>query len=151
MPRRLLGDGIVRAALAAAVLGFPAISAHAADAVSPSPVSLSALLQVVFGLALVVAAIVATGWLLRRIGPAQSAGGLLRVIGGVMVGPRERLVLVELGEQWLVLGVASGSVNLLHTLPKPQGGTVPRSGEGTGYTLDPNWLKRLLAGSGTPR
>jgi flagellar biogenesis protein FliO len=47
-------------------------------------VTFSGLLQVLLGLALVVAAIVATGWLLRRIGPSHSAGGLLRVVGGVI-------------------------------------------------------------------
>ena len=79
-------------ALLCMALGPIATAVHAADALPPSPVTFSGLLQVLLGLALVVAAIVATGWLLRRIGPSQSAGGLLRVVGGVMVGPRERLV-----------------------------------------------------------
>ena len=45
--------------------------------------------------------------------------GLLRIVGGAMVGPKERVVLVEVGDTWLLLGVAASSVNLLHTLPKP--------------------------------
>jgi flagellar protein FliO/FliZ len=132
-------------ALSCMALGAFAGGVHAADALPPSPVTLSGLLQVLLGLALVVAAIVATGWLLRRLGPSQSAGGLLRVVGGVMVGPRERLVVVEVGEQWLVLGVATGGVNLLHVLPRAAGtaGAVADSG---GAGLDPAWLKRLLAG-----
>ena len=44
------------------------------------------------------------------------------MIGGVALGPKERLVLVEIGETWLVLGVAPGQVNTLHTLAKPEGG-----------------------------
>lgn len=123
-----------------------AATVHGAEglpsSVPQSPLSLSALLQVLFGLALVVAAIVATGWVLKRIGPTQSAGGLLRVVGGVMVGPRERLVVVEVGEQWLVLGVAAGSVNLLHTLPRPEAGAAQADGP-----FDAARLKRLLGGA----
>lgn len=129
-------------------LGPVAAVVHAADALPPSPVTFSALLQVLLGLALVIAAIVATGWVLRRIGPSQSAGGLLRVVGGVMVGPRERLVVVEVGEQWLVLGVAAGSVNLLQALPRGAGATAQPA---AGIALDPAWLKRLLSGGRPPR
>jgi len=34
-----------------------------------------------------------------------------------MVGQRERVVVVEIGESWLVLGVAAGQVRALHTMP----------------------------------
>ncbi len=134
-------------ALPGMALGLVSAVVHAADALPPSPVSFSGLLQVLLGLALVIAAIVATGWLLRRLGPSQAAGGLLRVVGGVMVGPRERLVVVEVGEQWLVLGVAAGSVNLLQALPRGASGTaLPAAGN----AFDPAWLKRLLAGAKPP-
>jgi flagellar protein FliO/FliZ len=43
------------------------------------------------------------------------------VVGGVMLGPRERLVVVEVGDTWLLLGVGGGQVNILHTLPRPSG------------------------------
>ncbi len=135
-------------ALLCMALGPVAAVVHAADALPPSPVTFSGLLQVLLGLALVLASIVATGWLLRRIGPSQSAGGLLRVVGGVMVGPRERLVVVEVGEQWLILGVAAGSVSLLQAVPRGTAGTLPSA---AGQSFDPAWLKRLLAGGRSPR
>jgi flagellar protein FliO/FliZ len=78
------------------------------------------LLQVLVALGLVLAAIAAFAWLLRRMTPGSiGSRGWLRVVGGAMVGPKERVVLVEIGETWLVLGVAASSVNLLYTLPKP--------------------------------
>ena len=50
------------------------------------------------------AALEAYAGVLRRFGPAQMGpGGVMRVIGGVMIGPRERLVLVEVNDTWLVL------------------------------------------------
>lgn len=80
------------------------------------------LLQVVFALAIVLGLIVGAAWLFRRI----SMGGMIgrwqpaRVVSGVMVGPHERVVIVELEGQWLVLGVTSQRVNLLSTMPAPE-------------------------------
>ena len=34
-----------------------------------------------------------------------------------MVGQRERVVVVEIGNTWLVLGIAAGQVRALHTMP----------------------------------
>ena len=74
-----------------------------------------------FGLGLVLAAIAATAWLLRRLAPGQIASsGALRVVSGVMVGPKERVVLVDVGDTRLVLGVAQGQVTTLHQMPRPQ-------------------------------
>jgi len=42
-------------------------------------------------------------------------------VSSVMVGQRERVVVVEIGGQWLVLGVAAGQVRALHTLPAQNG------------------------------
>lgn len=72
-------------------------------------------------LALLVVALLAAGgtWLLARAArPRFGNSRLLRVITSVNVGPRERVVIVEAGESWLVLGVAPGRVSSLHTLPR---------------------------------
>jgi flagellar protein FliO/FliZ len=118
---------------AGALLAAGAV-AHAAEATTPpavaSPVSVLSLLQVLFALLIVLAAIGLFAWLMRRFGPGQgSAGGLLKVVGGVMVGPKERLVVVEVGETWLLLGVAGSSVTLVHSMPKPlQAASAPHPG-----------------------
>ena len=107
------------------------------------------MLQVLLGLGLVLAAVAGSAWLLRRFSPGQiGAGGAVKIIGGVALGPKERLVLVEIGGTWLVLGVAPGQVNTLHTLAKPpEGGAlaveVP-SGEG-GHSFS-TWLKQAMQG-----
>lgn len=105
-------------------------------------------MQVLLGLGLVLAAVAGSAWLLRRFSPGQiGAGGAIRVIGGVSLGPKERLVLVEIGETWLVLGVAPGQVNALHTLAKPEGGAfaaeVPSGGEEHRFSA---WLKQAMQG-----
>lgn len=93
-------------------------AAPEAPAISTS----GALLQGLFGLGIVLAALAAFFWFLRRFSPGQSvAQGAVKVVGGVMLGPRERLVVVEVGDTWLLLGVGGGQVNALHSLPRPEG------------------------------
>ncbi len=141
MSRGLQAHRACRAAVCHALLAAGAYillaasaGAHAAEATPPpavaSPVSVLSLLQVLFALLIVLAAIALFAWLMRRFGPGQgSAGGLLRVVGGVMVGPKERLVVVEVGETWLLLGVAGSSVTLVHSMPRPpQAAPAPQPG-----------------------
>jgi flagellar protein FliO/FliZ len=99
-------------------------------AAEPPPVSTGgALFQGLLGLLIVFAALAAFFWFLRRFSPGQTgAQGVVKVVGGVMVGPRERLVVVEVGDTWLLLGVGGGQVNTLHTLPRPSN-YVPSSQE----------------------
>ena len=70
------------------------------------------------GLTLVLALIFLCAWAARRFGLQQPGSSrLLKVISSTMVGQRERVVVVEIGGSWLVLGVAAGQVRALHTLP----------------------------------
>jgi len=100
------------------LLFFPPLL-YAADALPGTP-SFGGLFQVFIALVIVIAAIAGSAWLMRRFGPTQMGpGGAMRVIGGVMIGPRERLVLVEVNDTWLIIGVAPGHVSPVHSMPRP--------------------------------
>lgn len=78
----------------------------------------TAFLQALLPLSLVLALIAAAAWLLQRITkPKSGKAALLNIQAAISVGPRERVVLLEVAGQWLVLGVAPGQVNTLLTLP----------------------------------
>lgn len=82
--------------------------------------------QVSVALAIVLAAVFAAAWLmqrLRNIGGAQS--GSIHVITSVALGPKERAVVVQVGRQQLLLGVAPGRVSTLHVLAEPLNGQEP--------------------------
>ncbi len=110
---------------AAALLASASLSAGAAlptvAAAAPEPArsfGMAGLFQAAFGLAMVLGLIFLCGWAARRLGLRQPGSGhLLKVVSSAMVGQRERVVVVEIGDSWLVLGVASGQVRPLHTMP----------------------------------
>ncbi len=80
----------------------------------------SSLLQTLLGLVAVLLVIGAAAWMLRRIGPLQAgANGAMRVLGGLSMGARERVVLIQVGQTQLLLGVAPGRVQTLHVLDPP--------------------------------
>lgn len=77
-----------------------------------------AVLQTVLGLVLVIAVVFACGWLARRLGLQHGPkNALVKTVGGASLGGKERVAVVEIGDTWLVLGAAPGSVRLLHTMP----------------------------------
>ena len=94
----------------ATLLHIPA--AYAADAGE----AVAGFGQMLLGLAVVVALLFATLWLLKRLAAPRGAAGSLKIIGAAPVGPRERVVLVEVADKVLVLGVAPGQVTALHSL-----------------------------------
>jgi len=106
-------------ALAAAPLGAQAQAAAPAGAAPAGP----SLLPMLLVLALVLALIPVSIWLLKRLGSGSSAAAVgMKVVGQLPLGPRERLVVVEAGDRWLLLGVTAASINRVGTLPR---GSVP--------------------------
>lgn len=87
-------------------------TAWAADAVSGT-------FTVLLALALILGGFVALAWLARRYLPGMAAQGVVKVVGSTAVGARERVVVVEVDNTWLLLGVGGGNVRLLHSQPKP--------------------------------
>ena len=84
------------------------------------------LAQVTFSLLLVLAAVFAAAWLMRRLrGFGKFGGGAIEIVADVALGTKERAVLVQVGKQQLLLGVAPGRVSTLHVLTEPVERKVP--------------------------
>lgn len=118
---------------------------QAAPSAPVSPVSLASILQMALGLAVVLAFVAVAAWVLKKFTYHQGgAQGTMKIVGAAPVGQRERLVLVEIGSTWLVVGVAPGSVNALHSMPKDEGASLaggePDAGKGF-----PAWLRKATA------
>jgi len=65
------------------------------------------------------------------------------VVGERAVGTRERVVLVEVAGQWLVLGVAPGQVRTLANLPRPDN-LPPEAPAPSPVPPFAGWLERAL-------
>ncbi|GER12547.1 flagellar biosynthetic protein FliO [Variovorax boronicumulans] len=102
----------------AAHAALPTVPTPVREAAPPAAVGGAGLLQAGFGMAAVVGLIFLCAWLARRFGLQRLGGGqVVKVVSTAMVGPRERVVVVDVAGQWLVLGVTSSQVRTLHTLP----------------------------------
>lgn len=68
----------------------------------------------------VLALIVGLAWLLKRLpGSGLRSNEQLRVVASLAMGQRERLMVVEVGGQQLLLGVTAHGIANLHTLDTP--------------------------------
>jgi flagellar protein FliO/FliZ len=82
-------------------------------------VSFSTYFQAFLGLVLIIGLLLFAATLARKFLAGKGFGqGGMRVIGGVALGARERIVLLEVGEEWLVIGIVPGQIRTLHKLPK---------------------------------
>ena len=71
-------------------------------------------MRVIFGLLLVLAVIGAFAWIMKRMNYAKIGGqSVAKIVGGVNVGARERVVVVEVAGHWIVTGVTAGQINSL--------------------------------------
>ena len=79
------------------------------------------LAQLVLGLLLVLGLIFFLAWLLRRVQQAGPAGKgqVIDVVGTRALGPRDRLVLVQVGNEQILLGLSPGTITALHVLKEP--------------------------------
>ena len=118
--------------LASAMLtGMAAIARPIPSTVTsmPAPSPTGGLLQVLLGLIVVLGLLAALAWVLRRFNSAKGLGNAdIRVIGGVSVGNRERVVVVEIADQWIVVGVAPGRVSAVATMQKQEIALAPDNG-----------------------
>ncbi|WP_157475199.1 flagellar biosynthetic protein FliO [Lysobacter sp. Root494] len=85
------------------------------------PAAAGSIGSAVLALVMVIGLILALAWLAKRMPGLRggSASSALRVIGSLALSPRERLVVVAVGDTQLVLGVGAGGTRTLHTLSEP--------------------------------
>ncbi|WP_346806042.1 flagellar biosynthetic protein FliO [Enterobacter chuandaensis] len=93
------------------------------NATDSLPATGSVLMTVTGALALIILLMVVMAWAARRSGLARrlnDAQGNMTLVASQSLGPRERLVLVDVGEQRLVLGVTASQITCLATQSRPE-------------------------------
>ncbi|POP47592.1 hypothetical protein CHU32_00085 [Superficieibacter electus] len=118
-----------------------------ATVVQPVVSPASSLMQVSGALLGIIFLILVVAWVVKRtgFGGKGSAARGLKVSAGATLGPRERIVIVEVEDARLVLGVTAAQISLLHTLPP----AAPDTPQATPATADfSSIMKNLLTRSG---
>jgi len=120
------------------VLAAEPVATAAATSASGSGVA-GQLAQLVIGLLLVLGLIFFLAWLLRRVQQAGPAGKgqVIDIVSTRALGPRDRLVLVQVGNEQILLGLSPGSITALHVLKEPV--QVPSTEQAT-----PEFAQRLM-------
>lgn len=103
--------------------GFLSSAALAESQLDPpplEPLSTPYLLKLTGGLLLVVVVILVLAWLVKRFNlNQQSQNGLIRIIAGLSIGTRDRIVLLQIGEEQILVGLTPGRIEKLHTMAHP--------------------------------
>lgn len=88
--------------------------------------------QLVLGLLFIIGLIFLLGYLMRRLGPLAAQGGQhIRVLSSLPLGPRDRLMLVDVAGKQILLGASPGRISTLHVFDEPIA-DVPAPGAATG-------------------
>jgi flagellar protein FliO/FliZ len=88
----------------------------AAEAMNTS--SSNGVFKMICGLAIVLIVMAAMTWIIKRVLPniTNNQQAIARVISSVSVGSRERVVILQVADRWIVVGVAPGRVNSIANL-----------------------------------
>ncbi|RTL57777.1 MAG: flagellar biosynthetic protein FliO [Rhodocyclaceae bacterium] len=119
----------------------PGLALAQQEPAGASPDLGASLAQLGVGFALVVALLFGCLWLLKRItSPQGRSTGLMKVVSSLAIGPRERVVLMEVGDQWLLVGVGPGHISKLGEIPRQ---ALPDSPANPAPEFSA-WLKRAM-------
>jgi flagellar protein FliO/FliZ len=134
------------AAASAPAAALPAMPAGAPMTMAPTS-SAGSLLQTIFALVFVLALLIGLAWFMKRYGPKVMGGNnKMRVVSSLNLGGRERIVLVEVADQWIVVGASPGRINALATMPR-QEGELPQlatAQNGPAAANFSEWLKQTI-------
>ena len=80
----------------------------------------TSIVSVALSLLLIVALILFLGFLMRRFSFFnQSAGSNIKTVASIMVGTRERIAVIQVGDEQHLIGVTAQNINHLAKLEKP--------------------------------
>ena len=80
----------------------------------------SATLRMVAGLAIVLGLLAATAWVSKRFRAGSGArGGAIEILTGLSLGNRERVVLLKVGSDQVLVGISPSGLRTLHVIGQP--------------------------------
>lgn len=76
-------------------------------------------LSMIMSLLMVLVLIIAGAWVLKKFNVVNRSVSGMKVISSLPIGHKEKLIVVQVGEEQLLLGVSAHQVNLIKKLDEP--------------------------------
>lgn len=84
------------------------------------PMSAEYVVKTIIGMIVVIGIIVALAWLVRRMGRMNGLlSGEIKIVSSLSLGTREKLVLVQVGEEQFLLGATAQQINRIARVKLP--------------------------------
>ena len=81
------------------------------------PVSSSYLLKLTLAMVFILVLIFGLAWVMKKMNlTQQSQNGLIKIVSAISVGQRDRIALIQVGDEQLLVGLTPGRIEKLHTL-----------------------------------
>ena len=101
------------------------------------------LIQITLSLLLVVGLLVGLSVLFKKFGLNRINSTLpVKVIGAVSIGNNQRLVVIEVGDEWILLGVTPQQITTITSMPRQE--TASSSGNGENRVNFSAWMQSAL-------
>lgn len=106
------------------------------------PLSAEHVVKTLLGLILVIGVIVGLAWLVRRMGRMSGmVSGQIKIVSALSVGTREKLLLVQVGDEQFLLGATQTHINRIARLRAPLEAAVPVTTGGEPLTFQSLFAK----------
>ncbi|MBC3764990.1 flagellar biosynthetic protein FliO [Neptunicella marina] len=86
---------------------------------SATPTTASSFVSILLSLIVVLAIIFSLGYLMRRFNVTHTGSHQMKIVSSMMLGNRERVMLIQVGEEQHLLGVTAQQINHLSKLETP--------------------------------
>jgi len=84
---------------------------------APSVMGFGNIVQIIAGLFVVLMMIMGAAWMMKRYGGLGGVSNAdLKIVAGISVGQREKIVVVQAGDTQVLVGIAPGNIQTLHVL-----------------------------------
>jgi len=122
----------------ATAFAFCCVTAHAAEATDTA--ASGSLIQITLSLLLVVGLLIGLSVVFKKFGMNRINSPLpFKVIGAVTIGNNQRLMVIEVGDEWIVLGVTPQQISTITSMPRQE--TVTGSNAKVNFSA---WMQSAL-------
>ena len=93
----------------------------------------TSILSIFLSLLLIVAIIFSLAYIMRRFNVTPGSSGQLKVVASLSAGTRERVMVIQVGDEQHLIGVTAQNINHLSKLQTPLATSVPAANGGAAF------------------